>query len=83
MKEVADGSRVGRVDRIGGGMAGMLVSMKTPEGMIRWFARQNARGNPSQGHPTRISAGLALESSADLPQAPLQTGKNSTEETSA
>ena len=83
MKEVADGSRVGRVDRIVGGMAGMLVSMKTPEGMIRWFARNNATGNPSPGDATRIPAGLAPANGSDFPQEHLYTGKNMTEETSA
>ena len=83
IKGVADGSLVDMAYMIVGGMAGVLVSMKTHEGMIRWFARKDTTGNPSEGDATGISTRLASESGTDFPQDSLQTGKNSTEETSA
>ena len=82
IKGVADGSLVDMVYMIVGGMAGVLVSMKTHEGMIRWFARKNATGNPSQGDATRMSAGLPPENGGDFTQEDLPIGKNTTEETS-
>ena len=83
IKGVADGSLVDMAYMIVGGMLGVLASMKSHEGMIRWFARKDTTGNPSKGDATQISARLAPESDSDFPQASLQAGKNSTEETSA
>ena len=80
IKGVADGSLVDMAYMIVGGMAGVLVSMKTHEGMIRWFARKNATDNPPPGDATRIAAGLAPESDADYPQESQNTGQNKTEE---
>ncbi len=83
IKGVADGSLVDMAYMIVGGMLGVLASMKTHEGMIRWFQRKNAGNGQPEGDATRISANLAPARGSDFMQEPLQPGKNTTEETSA
>lgn len=56
IKGVADGSLVNMAYMTVGGMFGVLTSMKTHEGMIRWFHRKNPRFGHKTGAATRISA---------------------------
>ncbi len=81
IKGIADGDLVDMAYMTVGGILGVLTSMKTHEGLIRWFQLRNRGKGQKTGDATRISAGLAPATAQKCTQEREISAPNATQET--